>query len=116
VTERNIRVVQLATWAGPLLWTIPWATFRGLCAHGGYLWWKTVHFRGLLVLLVLGLVVRSGIWWTRRGRPRVSARAHVAAQGSLVAVVVIVTWISFQTGLALHDPPDSLGDFLWQVP
>lgn len=110
------RVLELAAWTAPLLWTVPWALFRGENAHGGYVWWGQVHIGGLIVLVLAALSLRSYLWRTLRADRVRSGRRHLATQAALVGMVVILNWLSFQTGLARHDPPDSLSEFLWSDP
>jgi ammonia channel protein AmtB len=109
------RLVRKAAWFVPLAWVMSWALFRGAYAHGGYLWWQTVHVRGGLVLLVAALIART-VLWRRQQEARASGAAFGAGQVALVAVVVVASWLCFQTGLAYHCPPTSVAEFFWQDP
>ena len=116
MTERFVRGIGTASWFVPLLWVVSWSLFRGVYAHGGYLWWETVHVYGGLALLVAGLGARTFAWRRHRIGDRRSVIAFAASQAALVAVVISAGWLGFQTGLAYHCPPTSVGEFLWQDP
>ncbi len=115
MSERIASRLSAAAWLVPLLWVAAWALFRGAFAHGGYVWWETVHINGALVLLVGGLAVRTFVWRQRIGGCR-SVAAFGASQVALVTVVILANWLCFQAGLAYHCPPTSSGDFFWQDP
>lgn len=110
------RLLGGLAWIIPLLWTVPWALFRGEFAHGGFVWWGQVHIGVLLLLVLVALAVRTYLWRRRHSQPPRPVGAHVLGQFGLVLLVVIANWLSFQTGLARHHPPESLGEFLWSDP
>jgi hypothetical protein len=110
------RLLGAAAWVVPLLWTVPWALIRGEFAHGGYVWWQQVHIGGLLLLVVVALAARTHLWRRRRSQHPRSVGAHVFGQSALVVLVMAASWLSFQTGLARHHPPESLSEFLWSDP
>ena len=112
---RTQRVLGIAAWVLPLTWVVAWSLFRGAYAHGGYLWWERVHFRGAIVLVLAALATRMILWWRRADSKR-SKIGIAASQLALVTAVVVVNWLCFQTGLAYHCPPTSVGEFFWQDP
>jgi hypothetical protein len=75
-----------------------------------------VHNSVLIVLVLAALSLRTYFWRTRMPGRGGSVGTHLVTQFVLVAVVVIVNWLSFQTGMAMHEPPDSLNEFLWSDP
>ena len=109
-------VGEVVAWATPLMWTIPWGLFRGEYAHGGHVWWRHVHLGGLLVLVTLALILRRFLWRRLHGTGKRSRRIHLTGQAALLALATIASWLSFQTGLALHIRPASLNEFLWGEP
>lgn len=115
MTQRVPRLVVFAAWAVTLAWTVCWGLFRGQFAHGGYVWWENVHGWGLTLLLLLCISITAVRW---RTRPILAASAlwHVVLQLSMILGVLVSTWLSFQTGLAIHESPDSFHDFFWNEP
>ena len=113
MSERMASRLSAAAWLVPLLWAVAWALFRGAFAHGGYVWWETVHINGALVLLGVGM--RTFVWRHLIGGRR-SVAAFGASQVALVTVVILANWLCFQAGLAYHCPPTSIVDFFWQDP
>lgn len=103
-------LILTATWLLPLGWTVVWGVFRGAYAHGGFVWWDDAHHAGLLVLGLAAL----GLHW-RQGGPWPS-RELVALGLAPAGLLLMVTWLSFQCGLAVHDPPDSVSAFLFDEP
>lgn len=116
MTRTQRRLLGLMAWTAPLAWAIPWALFRGENAHGGYVWWGQVHNGGLTILLLAAISLRAYLWRTRGTSGDRSFGMHLAGQVALVGVTVIVSWLSFQTGMAMHDPPESVSQFLWGEP
>ncbi len=116
MTSKSYRTLEATAWAAPVVWAVPWARFRGENAHGGYVWWGQVHLVGLVVFVLAALSLRTYLWRTRDGVGVISSRAHLVSQVALVGVVVILNWLSFQTGMARHHPPASLSEFLWSDP
>jgi hypothetical protein len=99
-----------------VVWTISWGLFLGSHAHGVHDWWEHVQLGGLFVLVPLAFL-RSSTIWRRRGPPTAFGIATlVLSQVGMVLVVFLSTWLSFQMGLALHEPPGSLSNFLWNKP
>ena len=103
------RFVPIAvTWLVPLSWTVLWGLFRGENAHGGFVWWRDVHYGGLLLLSALATVL------TKREPnhiPKLLRNSVVAG-----SALVFATWLAFQAGLAKHQPPDSIIAFVLNEP
>ena len=116
MANRTDRLVEALTWVVPLLWTVPWALFRGEFAHGGYVWWQQVHIGGLLLLVAAALATRMYLWRRRSSQQPRALGAHLLGQSALVLLVMVANWLSFQAGLARHQPPQSLSEFLWSDP
>jgi len=114
MSDRIARRVSAAAWLAPLVWVAAWGLFRGAFAHGGYVWWETVHVYGALALLVCSIVSQRFVWKRRGGRGTVVAFG--ASQAALVTVVLVANWLCFQTGLACHCTPTSISEFFWQDP
>lgn len=114
--RRTDRILEALAWIIPMLWAMPWALFRGAFAHGGFVWWERMHIGGLILLVLAALTVRTNLWRRRHARPPRSVGAHVLDQSVLVLLVVLANWLSFQAGIALHHPPESLSEFLWSAP
>lgn len=96
----------LFVWVPGALWGVGWGLLRGALAHGGYVWWEVVHHGGLFILLLTALLLSSATPF------RIAARAKVL----LTFSIVVGTWLSFQIGLALHQRPESVADFLLNEP
>jgi hypothetical protein len=94
----------------PLAWTVLWGVFRGAYAHGGFVWWQTVHHLGLALLGLFAFALN----WRLTG----PLRPHqlLALGASSAGALLLLTWLSFQTGLALHLSPTSVSSFLFDEP
>jgi hypothetical protein len=106
-----IRILFLtAGWLLPLAWTILWGVFRGTYAHGGFGWWQQVHHGGLVGLGAFALWLH----WRQGGPLQLREMAALAAGSA--SLLLLVTWLSFQAGLAVHEPPASVSGFLFDEP
>jgi hypothetical protein len=102
--------------------TVAWATGSGIYlgefAHGGYIWVRNL-LNGILCALVLSTIGVFGAG--SRVLPSASAhrtriRARLFPISEFVLFVLVVRWLSFQTGLALHHPPHGIWEFFTAVP
>lgn len=106
-----VRILVLTTgWLVPLAWTMLWGLFRGAYAHGGFGWWQYAQYAGSTGFGLLAF----GVHWRLGGpfQPGELLAVGAVATGLLLAVGCL----AFQTGLAIHDPPSSLSEFLFAEP
>lgn len=94
----------------PLAWTILWGTFRGAYAHGGFLWWRDAHYAGLVLLTAFAL------WLHRRLGGGLRVREWLTVIAVFASLLLGSTYLAFQAGLAVHEPPASLSGFLFDEP
>jgi len=102
--------VLTAGWLLPLAWTILWGTFRGAYAHGGFIWWRHAHYAGLALLAAFAL------WLRRRLGRRLQIREWLTVSTVFASLLLGSTYLAFQAGLAVHEPPASLSGFLFDEP
>jgi hypothetical protein len=103
-------LVLTAGWLLPLGWTIVWGVFRGAYAHGGFGWWRHAHHAGLALCGLFAFCVH----W-RHGGP-FQSREMLTVGAVSTGLLLVVGWFAFQAGLAVHDPPSSIGGFLFVEP
>lgn len=115
ISIRNLAIT--GGWLLPLAWTILWGVFRGFFAHGGFVWWQYAHHVGLALLGLFAYSLHLFAYSLHRGSGE-PLRPHqrFALAATAASVLLVLTWLSFQTGLALHVPPVSVSSFLFDEP
>jgi len=96
-------------------WPACAAFYLGLTAHGQYL--STIRQVNLLATIIVGtaVVLRTSLW-IFGGDTRRPLLRHLLGQLGLLAGAVCLYRLGFQSGLAVHCPPESFLAFFTMDP